>query len=62
MNANKHVLIDVICEDVSGSPFNGMRGICSQHQIDVLNKDAEKIGLTRRWIALHEYEKKLTSI
>jgi len=61
MNANRHSLVDVICEDVDGSPFNGMKAICSRAQIDYLNKDAEQTGLTRRWYIAEEYEKRKVS-
>ena len=58
MSTNRHSLVDVICEDVEGSPFNGMKAICSLAQIDYLNKDAEQTRLTRRWYTVEEYEQR----
>jgi hypothetical protein len=56
MNTTRHILVDVICEDIEGSAFNGMKAVCSRAQIDYMNKDAVQVGLTRRWYTLEEYE------
>lgn len=56
MSMNRHIAVETICVDTQSSSFNGMRGIHSRHELDLLNDDAEKIGLTRRWYTFEEYE------
>jgi hypothetical protein len=52
--SDRHVLRECICIDDEGSSFTGLRGILTQAQLDILNKNARENGITRRWAFVNE--------